>query len=85
MTGNYCLNIPLVINMILEIETCERLKEVYGLSPTQTIFDLSEELQIEFQKDLQKLLHPGQQVFQAMIKTKDEDGNSTIKRQTIEI
>lgn len=85
MTGNYCLSIPLVINMILEIETCERLKEVYGLSLTQTIFDLSEELQIEFQKDLQKLLHPGQQVFQAMIKTKDEDGNSTIKRQTIEI
>ncbi|AWD92156.1 hypothetical protein KNT86_gp229 [Enterobacteria phage vB_EcoM_IME341] len=71
--------------MIHEIETCERLKEVYGLSTTQTVFDLSEELQIEFQKDLQKLLHPGQQVFQAMIKTKDEDGNSTIKRQTIEI
>lgn len=85
MTGNYCLSTPLVINMILEIETCERLKEVYGLSPTQTVFDLSEELQIEFQKDLHKLLHPGQQVFQAMIRTKDEYGNPSIKRFTIEI
>ncbi len=68
-----------------EIETCERLKEVYGLSPTQTIFDLSEELQIEFQKELNKLLHPGQRVFQAMVRTKDETGNPTIERRTIEI
>lgn len=68
-----------------EIEICERLKEVYGLSPTQTVFDLSEELQIEFQKDLQKLLHPSQKAFQAMIRTKDEDGNPTIKRYAIEI
>ncbi|AIZ02105.1 hypothetical protein VR20_047 [Escherichia phage vB_EcoM_VR20] len=68
-----------------EIETCERLKEVYGLFPTQTIFDLSEELQIEFQKELNKLLHPGQRVFQAMVRTKDENGNPTIERRTIEI
>ena len=68
-----------------EIETCERLKEIYGLSPTQTIFDLSEELQIEFQKELNKLLHPGQRVFQAMVRVKDENGNPTIERRTIEI
>lgn len=75
----------LVIDMKHEIEIRERLKEIYGLSPTQTIFDLSEELQIEFQKELNKLLHPGQRVFQAMIRTKDEKGNPTIERRAIEI
>lgn len=75
----------LVIDMKHEIEICERLKKVYGLSPTQTIFDLSEELQIEFQKELNKLLHPGQRVFQTMVRTKDEKGNPTIERRAIEI
>lgn len=36
------------------------LKEKYNLSATETLFDLPENLQLKFQVEFQKLIHPEQ-------------------------
>ncbi|AYR03840.1 hypothetical protein [Escherichia phage MLF4] len=63
----------------------ENLKQTYGLSSTQLVFDLPEDKQIEFQKEFQRLVYPRQRVFHAIIKTTNKDGKSVISRRTIEI
>ncbi|QIN92343.1 hypothetical protein KNU89_gp181 [Phage NBEco003] len=59
----------------------ENLKQTYGLSSTQLVFDLPEDKQIEFQR----LVYPHQRAFHAIIKTTNKDGKSVISRCTIEI
>ncbi|CAL1641150.1 hypothetical protein R1Y08_000088 [Escherichia coli] len=63
----------------------ENLKQTYGLSSTQLVFDLPEDKQIEFQKEFQRLVYPRQRAFHAIIKTTNTDGKSVISRRTIEI
>ncbi|WBY52691.1 hypothetical protein [Escherichia phage REP1] len=59
----------------------ENLKQTYGLSSTQLVFDLPEDKQKEFQR----LVYPRQRAFHAIIKTTNKDGKSVISRRTIEI
>ncbi|ELF3488339.1 hypothetical protein RNE05_003945 [Escherichia coli] len=63
----------------------ENLKQTYGLSSTQLVFDLPEDKQIEFQKEFQRLVYLRQRAFHAIIKTTNKDGKSVISRRTIEI
>ena len=63
----------------------ENLKQTYGLSSDQLVFDLPEDKQIEFQKEFQRLVYPHQRTFQAVIKTTNKDDKSVISRLTVEI
>ncbi|WIL00060.1 hypothetical protein [Escherichia phage KK4] len=85
MNGNSFLNIRLVINMtaITPQEYMASLKEKYNLSATETLFDLPENLQLKFQVEFQKLIHPEQKHFTAVVKSINADGLTIFTRQIV--
>lgn len=63
----------------------DSLKPAFGLSQSQSLFNLSKSGQIEFQKEMQRLSNPDQKVFRAWVKTTHADGSATLNRHTVEI
>lgn len=59
------------------------LKEKYNLSATETLFDLPENLQLKFQVEFQKLVHPEQKHFTAVVKSINADGLTIFTRQMV--
>ncbi|AUE22924.1 hypothetical protein FDI95_gp051 [Citrobacter phage CF1 ERZ-2017] len=65
-------------------EIMKSMKIAYGLSHDQTLFDLDEKEQLEFQKEFEKATNPDYKVFQAIIKTCTSSGVK-YTRYTVEI
>ena len=72
------------MNTEIKQELMNHLKNNYGLTEDQTVFDLDEESQLEFQKEFEKAVNPTRRVFQAIIKTITSQGEK-YTRHAVEI
>lgn len=62
------------MNTEIKQELMNDIKTSYGLTEDQTVFDLDEELQLEFQKEFERAVNPDRRVFQAIVKTITSEG-----------
>ncbi len=62
------------MNTEIKQELMNDIKVAYGLTEDQTVFDLDEDLQLEFQKEFERAVNPNCKVFQAVIKTITSEG-----------
>lgn len=62
------------MNTEIKQELMNDIKVSYGLTEDQTIFDLDEDLQLEFQKEFERAVNPTCKAFQAIIKTITSEG-----------
>ncbi|QQG32297.1 hypothetical protein CkP1_0045 [Citrobacter phage CkP1] len=73
------------MNREIKSQIFDTLKKEFGLNADQTIFDLSEQGQIDIQKSFETLINPDTKVFQAFVKINKPDGIVRIERRTIEV
>jgi hypothetical protein len=73
------------MNTITAQEYMTALKAKYELGASETLFDLPENLQLEFQVEFEKLVNPEAKHFTAVVKSIKADGSTIFTRQSVEI
>lgn len=71
--------------MITSQEYMAALKAKYELSASETLFDLPENLQLEFQVEFEKLVNPEQKHFTVVVKSIKSDGTTVYTNRAVEI
>lgn len=72
------------MNPEIRQEIMNSLKEYYGLSEDQTLFDLPEDQQILFQKEYERIVNPEIKVIQVIVKSITAAGTK-FERRTVEL